>query len=73
MSAQTMTHVSLLRPLSLLAHLRIRPAIAAVRRAWHEAARAAASRRNLRQMDDRMLSDIGISRAQADFEAYRWR
>jgi uncharacterized protein YjiS (DUF1127 family) len=30
--------------------------------------RAAALRRELDRMDDRMLSDIGVSRAQLDFE-----
>jgi uncharacterized protein YjiS (DUF1127 family) len=29
------------------------------------------SRRNLRRLDDHMLSDIGITRAQAQFEADR--
>ncbi len=29
----------------------------------------AATRRRLEEMDDRMLQDLGISRAQADFEA----
>lgn len=35
------------------------------------AERVVASRRNLRRLDDRMLSDIGISHAQAEFEAER--
>ncbi len=30
------------------------------------------TRRMLTDMDDRMLSDLGISRAQASFEASRW-
>ncbi len=33
--------------------------------------RAAVSRHQLREMDDRMLQDLGISRAQAQFEASR--
>jgi len=41
------------------------------RRAYKLALRAETSRRNLQVLDDRMLSDIGISRAQADFEAQR--
>ena len=41
--------------------------VANVRRAE----RVVASRRNLRRLDDRMLSDIGISHAQAEFEAER--
>ena len=38
--------------------------------AWHQigaAFQAAATRRQLAQLDDRALSDIGISRAQAQF------
>jgi uncharacterized protein YjiS (DUF1127 family) len=49
-----------------------------LRRAWanawanlKQAERVVASRRNLRRLDDRMLSDIGISHAQAEFEAER--
>ena len=30
-------------------------------------------RHRLLELDDRMLSDLGISRAQAEFEARRWR
>ncbi len=30
------------------------------------------TRRMLTEMDERMLSDLGISRAQASFEASRW-
>ena len=41
------------------------------KRAYAVALREETSRRNLRVMDDRMLSDIGISRAQARFEADR--
>ena len=41
------------------------------RRAYAQALREEASRRNLRRLDDHMLSDIGISRAQARFEAER--
>lgn len=42
--------------------------------AWRHATVAleiALSRRHLREMDTRMLQDLGISRAQADFEAAR--
>lgn len=53
-----------LRRLSAVAH--------ALRDAWLAADRAAASRRNLERMDARMLTDIGVSRAQAVFEASRW-
>jgi len=49
-----------------------------LRRAWaslganlKRAERVVASRRNLHRLDDRMLSDIGISHAQAQFEAGR--
>jgi len=34
--------------------------------AWHERARM---RRALREMDDRMLADIGLTRSEADTEA----
>ena len=34
-----------------------------------QAMQASASRRDLSQLDDRMLQDLGISRAQAAFEA----
>ena len=45
------------------------------RRAYAVALRDEISRRNLRRLDDHMLADIGISRAQAQFEADRvpWR
>ena len=49
-------------------------------RLWHAARdarkrmkRAAALRRELDRMDDRMLSDIGVSRAQLRFEVDRER
>lgn len=50
----------------------------ALRLAWRRfrlayalALRDEVSRRNLRRMDDHMLADIGIGRAQAQFEADR--
>ena len=46
-------------------------AAGAMRHTFAEAVRVAATRRYLTGMDDRMLSDIGISRAQAQFEAGR--
>jgi len=57
---------------SILAHLSIAHAVRGLRRSWHKAARAAATRRNLARLDERMLADIGISAAQAEFEASRW-
>ena len=47
-------------------------------RAWHwieSTGRSIASRGELQEMDDRMLKDLGISRAQAEFLANRrvWR
>ncbi len=42
--------------------------------AWRvvaRAIRAAGTRRQLTELDDRMLKDLGISRAQAQFEASR--
>ena len=52
-----------IHPASLLLHarLRLRAAGRAILRAWHDAERAAASRRNLVRMDDRMLADIGVA------------
>lgn len=41
------------------------------RRAYALALRDEVSRRNLRRMDDRMLADVGISRAHTQFEANR--
>lgn len=35
---------------------------------WRQAQRLRETRRYVAQMDDRMLSDIGVSRAQAAFE-----
>jgi uncharacterized protein YjiS (DUF1127 family) len=51
---------------ALAAHARARLA-----EAWHNFT----TRRELAEMDDRMLKDLGISRAQAQFEANRpiWR
>ena len=45
---------------------------ALVTRLWHgfeHALQARAMRQQLSQLDDRMLQDLGISRAQAEFEA----
>lgn len=45
-----------------------------VGRIWHEfehAMQVVISRRHLAEMDDRTLKDLGISRAQAEFEASR--
>ena len=47
---------------------------AGLTRAWHEVEHVVdvvTSRRQLAEMDDRMLKDLGISRAQAEFEASR--
>ena len=53
----------------------VAPARTAERRGWwvrlREAWRAASSRRQLAELDDRALADLGISRAQARFEASR--
>ena len=43
-----------------------------VRRGTAIAWRNHRTRRMLTEMDERMLSDLGISRAQASFEASRW-
>ncbi len=43
---------------------------------WREARKLAETRRYLSEMDDHMLQDLGVSRAQAFFEvdeAQRWR
>jgi uncharacterized protein YjiS (DUF1127 family) len=47
---------------------------AALNRAWREVevtSQIIASRRQLRELDDRMLKDLGISRAEAEFESRR--
>lgn len=36
------------------------------------AMQAMAARRELSRMDDRMLQDLGVSRAQAEFQATHW-
>lgn len=72
MTVQTIFAPSPLRT-ALVAHLRLGTAVRTLRQVWHEAKRAASSRHNLQHLDDRMLSDIGVSRAQAEFEASRWR
>jgi uncharacterized protein YjiS (DUF1127 family) len=43
-------------------------AAAAVVARWRHARRLAETRRYLEQMDDHMLADLGVSRAQAAFE-----
>ena len=46
----------------------------AIARGWHSVravARALTTRQRLLDMDDRMLADLGISRAQAQFELSR--
>jgi len=43
---------------------------------WHHARQLAEMRRHIAEMDDHMLQDLGVSRAQAYFEveeASRWR
>jgi uncharacterized protein YjiS (DUF1127 family) len=54
------------RPTGLLARF-----WAEIRTNVRKAERVVASRRNLNRLDDRMLSDIGISHAQAEYEAER--
>lgn len=67
-------HLSPTRP----ATLATQPLVAMLRDAWRDfrraytiALRAEASRHHLRRLDDRMLADIGITRAQARSEADR--
>jgi uncharacterized protein YjiS (DUF1127 family) len=53
---------------------RVRPLSATVQDTWRWLKRTVdimASRRHLAEMDDRTLQDLGISRAQAQFEASR--
>jgi len=74
MSAQTSHLTATTRAgIATLPHLTavVRLAWRRFKRAYAVALREETSRRNLRVMDDRMLSDIGISRAQARFEADR--
>ena len=73
MSAQT-SHPTISRAIAApLPHLTavVRLAWRRFKRAYATALREETSRRNLKVLDDRMLSDIGISRAQAQFEADR--
>jgi uncharacterized protein YjiS (DUF1127 family) len=74
MTAQTVLAHLHLRPLVAARHVLVRlgDAAMALRQAWYLANRSAASRRNLGRLDDRMLADIGISAAQAEYEATRW-
>lgn len=72
MSANIISTVSP-RPALLMLRVRVGQGLTALRQAWKLAKRDAVSRRNLQIMDERMLSDIGVSRAQAKFEAHRWR
>jgi len=50
---------------------RMRTFVAALADRWERARRLRETRRYIQQMDDHMLSDIGISRAQALFEIDR--
>jgi uncharacterized protein YjiS (DUF1127 family) len=50
-------------------------ALQALRARWEHARKLRETRRYLEQMDDHMLSDLGVSRAQASFEldrSMRW-
>jgi uncharacterized protein YjiS (DUF1127 family) len=49
----------------------IKTRLAGFWRATRKVARALSTRQNLAEMDDRMLADLGISRAQAQFELSR--
>jgi uncharacterized protein YjiS (DUF1127 family) len=49
----------------------IKTKLAGFWRATRKVARALSTRQNLAEMDDRMLADLGISRAQAQFELSR--
>jgi uncharacterized protein YjiS (DUF1127 family) len=49
----------------------IKTKLAGFWRATRKAARALSTRQSLAEMDDRMLADLGISRAQAQFELSR--
>jgi uncharacterized protein YjiS (DUF1127 family) len=63
-----MTTSRLVRPLSRLG--------AGIGRAWvglGYVVQAMEARNRLTNLDDRMLKDLGISRAQAEFELSRWR
>lgn len=62
-----------LRPVRLVAALR--RAISAAIRWVREVSERGAQRRALAQLDDRLLRDIGVSRAEADMETKRvhWR
>ncbi len=70
MSAMQTLQPATTAPSELATRLRplLRRAGHGVRVAW----RVMTTRRDLLEMDERMLSDIGISRAQATYEATRW-
>ncbi len=70
MSAMQMLQPALTAPSEIAA--RVFPLL---RRAGQEvgiAWRVLSTKRELLEMDDRMLRDIGISRSQASYEATRW-
>ena len=69
-----MTTISLSRSIPAM-HARPVSVVAMVRERLARAWRNFTTRRDLAAMDDRMLQDLGISRAQAHFEANRpiWR
>jgi uncharacterized protein YjiS (DUF1127 family) len=70
MSAIQMLQPAFTAPIEIAA--RVRPLL---RRAAHEvgvAWRVLSTKRELLEMDDRMLRDIGISRYEANDEARRW-
>ena len=70
MSAMQMLQPALTAPSEIAA--RVFPLL---RRAGHEvgvAWRVLSTKRELLEMDDHMLRDIGISRSQASYEATRW-
>jgi uncharacterized protein YjiS (DUF1127 family) len=70
-----MSATQMIQPASIAlsgAASRLRPVLRHVGSGVAMAWRAFSTRRDLLEMDDRMLKDIGISKAQANFEAKRW-
>jgi uncharacterized protein YjiS (DUF1127 family) len=70
-----MSATQMIQPASIAvsgAASRIRPLLRHVGYGVAKAWRAFSTRRELLEMDERMLKDIGISRAQANFEARRF-
>ena len=70
MSAMQMLQPAFTAPSEIAA--RVRPLLRRVGQEVGVAWRVLSTKRELLEMDDHMLKDIGISRSQASYEATRW-